>query len=184
MQHSNKTKVTFEILSQTLQQFIIEKNAEVRFKLRRGSKISKKAKLIINKPLIDESTGQITYTVTQPLVPTHLDLDLSGYRVIDYKESPVESKYLERIMPYDAEYSISLEFRVRFSYPGSFFIQIEYFDEDIQDVNYTQPTFINVEPVIVLREDYLKCKQLSIITVLSRCLGQIPRWESVLSNIS
>lgn len=27
------------------------------------------------------------------------------------------------------------------------------------------------------------CKQLSIITVLSRCLGQLERWEEVLANI-
>ena len=44
--------------------------------------------------------------------------------------------------------------------------------------------YINVEPLMVLRTEYVKCKELSIITVLSRCLGSIDRWEQVLANIS
>jgi len=63
------------------------------------------------------------------MVPTGVDVELGEYRLIDYKNSPVESKYLERVEPYNEVLTVNVEFRVRFPYSGSFFVQIEYQDE-------------------------------------------------------
>lgn len=60
------------------------------------------------------------------MVPTGVDAELGDYRIIDYRESPVESKYLERVNPYNEVDTVNIEFRVRFPYSGSFFVQIEY----------------------------------------------------------
>ena len=45
------------------------------------------------------------------------------------------------------------------------------------------PSYINVEPLMRIDSATLKCKELSICTVLSRCLGPIQRWPQVLANL-
>lgn len=40
---------------------------------------------------------------------------------------------------------------VHFPQAGSFFLQLEYLDVSTNSLNYTQPIYVNVEPVIVLR---------------------------------
>ncbi len=58
---------------------------------------------------------------------------------------------------------------------------------------YSKPSYINVEPELRIKgangvgeeiEEGVKCKELSICTVLSRCLGPVERWESVLAPLS
>ena len=56
-------------------------------------------------------------------------------------------------------------------------------------MRYTKPSYINVEPVLSLSRagnggPTLKCKELSICTVVSRCLGPIDRWSKVLAPLS
>jgi len=63
---------------------------------------------------------------------------------------------------------VNIEFRVAFPHAGSFFVQLEYHDSVINDRNFTDPIFINVEPLLVLRGKTIRCKELSIMTVLSR----------------
>ena len=58
-----------------------------------------------------------------------------------------------------------LEFIVKFKYSGSFFVQIEYMDKDINASNYTEAQYINVEPIMILRGEEVRCKELSIISV-------------------
>ena len=51
---------------------------------------------------------------------------------------------------------------------GSFFVQLDYFDEDIKDRNFTLPIYINVEPVLILRNEKVRVKEISMLTVISR----------------
>lgn len=77
-----------------------------------------------------------------------------------------------------------MEFRVQFPYAGSFFVQLEYLDLESHSLKYTPPQYINVEPLLSLptNTNPIKTKQLSILTVLSRCLGPIDRWGEVLDH--
>ena len=53
--------------------------------------------------------------------------------------------------------------------------------------NYTLPSYINVEPVLAHKQKPNKtvmCKELSLISVVSRCLGPIERWSKVLNPLS
>ena len=80
---------------------------------------------------------------------------------------------------------MNLEFRVDFPEAGSFFIQVEYFDKDLEQRNYTDPIYINVEPVMLIRDKPVRVKELSIITVLSRCMGSIEQyWDPMFNNIA
>lgn len=50
----------------------------------------------------------------------------------------------------DEEGRVNLEFRVRFQEAGSFFVQLEYYDPALEARNYTEPLYINVEPIMVI----------------------------------
>ena len=70
-----------------------------------------------------------------------------------------------------------LEYRVHFGESGSFFVQIAYADEiDASITRYTPPQYINVEPVMALGGKEVRCKELSLMTVMSRCVGKMTRW--------
>ena len=72
-----------------------------------------------------------------------------------------------------------------FKEAGTFFVQLEYFDMSHNAINYTEPVYINVEPVLVVRNQKVRVKELSIMTVLARCLGPLEtRWEQMYDNIS
>jgi hypothetical protein len=102
-----------------------------------------------------------------------------------YRGSKLENRYLLRINPSNRDLSVNLEFRVHFPDAGSFFIQIEYFDKDLEQRNYTDPIYINVEPVMLIRDKPVRVKELSIITVLSRCMGSIEQfWDPMFNNIA
>jgi glycogen debranching enzyme len=102
-----------------------------------------------------------------------------------YRGSKLENRYLLRINPSNRDLSVNLEFRVHFPEAGSFFIQIEYFDKDLEQRNYTDPIYINVEPVMLIRDKPVRVKELSIITVLSRCMGSIEQfWDPMFNNIA
>jgi len=84
------------------------------------------------------------------------------------------------VAPCEEAGRVNLEFRVRFMEAGPFFVQLDFYDPVINGRNFTEPLYINVEPVLVINErnTALRCKDLSILTVLSRCLGPIhSRWE-------
>jgi len=44
--------------------------------------------------------------------------------------------------------------------------------------------YINVEPVMSLMGQEVRCKELSLMTVMTRCLGKMSRWQEVLQNAS
>jgi len=48
---------------------------------------------------------------------------------------------------------------------------------------YTKPIWINVEPVMFTPAKQIRCKEISLITVMSRCLGKMERWPDLLKNI-
>lgn len=48
--------------------------------------------------------------------------------------------------------------------------------------NYTKPMYINVDPQLTINGEKIECKQLSLLTVMSRQLGKIQRWPQVLQN--
>ena len=104
---------------------------------------------------------------------------------LSYKGSKLENRYLLRIKPSNRDLSVNLEFRVHFPEAGSFFIQFEYFDKDLEQRNYTDPIYINVEPVMLIRDKQVRVKELSILTVLSRCMGSIEQfWDTMFNNIA
>jgi hypothetical protein len=102
-----------------------------------------------------------------------------------YTGSRLENRYLERIEPHNKDMSVNLEFRVHFAEAGSFFIQLEYTDLILGEKNFTDPIYINVEPILILRNEPVKVKELSVLTVLSRCMGPIEdHWENLYKNFS
>lgn len=75
-----------------------------------------------------------------------------------FSGSELDTEYLERVDPYNAapeggssSSSLNLEYRVLFRETGSFFVQIEYFDSEIGETNYTEAQYINVEPIMVVQ---------------------------------
>jgi len=86
------------------------------------------------------------------------------------------------------------EYRVSFEESGSFFVQIEYSSQDSatgNQVAYSKPSYLNVEPILSFKRDdvhldsqQIHCKELSIMSVLSRCLGSVDRWVDVLKPVS
>ena len=51
--------------------------------------------LLVNKPLVDASTGALTFTVTQPRVPLTTDLEDEKH----YRGGKLDYEYLERVPP-------------------------------------------------------------------------------------
>jgi glycogen debranching enzyme len=73
---------------------------------------------------------------------------------------------------------------VLFDVSGSFFVQIVYEDERPGGgVAYSSPQYINVEPVMTANSRLIRGKELSLLTVMSRCLGKMSRWPAVLRNV-
>jgi hypothetical protein len=104
---------------------------------------------------------------------------------LTYNGSRLENRYLVRVEPHNKDLSVNLEFRVHFPEAGSFFIQIEYFDVVLQERNYTEAVYINVEPIMILRDKKVRVKELSILTVLSRQMGSIEEhWDPLFNNIA
>ena len=75
-----------------------------------------------------------------------------------------------------------LEFRVFFEISGSFFVQIVYQDSQGQ-AQFTDPQYVNVEPVMTANNQEVRGKELSVLTVMSRCLGKLSRWPAILKNV-
>ncbi len=71
------------------------------------------------------------------------DVSEEEFKQYQMDGSQLDSLYCERIYPAGNEgitaISSVLEFRVMFKYSGSFFVQIEYFDEETQQNNFTDP---------------------------------------------
>ena len=110
---------------------------------------------------------------------------------------PVSTTYLARVSPnrfmtgQRAPAQTYYEFTVDFPTAGSFFVQLEYGKRDQRGqatagLRYTRPAYINVEPLLSLDpgRPSIKCKELSICTVLSRSLGALERWPSVLASLA
>ena len=116
------------------QQFIIPIDSEVRFQVDRGTKISRQARLLINKPK-RYASGQVEYTITQPLENDDDQLDA---QILEGSE--LDADYLEMVEPDPEASEYLLEYRVHFGESGSFFVQIAYVDEiDASITRYTPP---------------------------------------------
>ena len=94
-----------------------------------------------------------------------------------YIGSDLDQDYLEMVEPHGASSVYLLEFRVYFKESGSFFVQVAHDDElDSSLTKYTAAQYINVEPEMRLPGRAVRCKELSLLTVMSRCLGKLSRW--------
>jgi hypothetical protein len=71
---------------------------------------------------------------------------------------------------------------VLFDVSGSFFVQIEY-EAPAGGVAFSDPQYINVEPIMRANTRTIRGKELSLLTVMSRCLGKMSRWPAVLRNV-
>lgn len=85
----------------------------MRFQLDYGTKISKKALLLVNLPR-QLQDGSLLYTITQPLS------EESNFS--EFKGSSLPTDYLEVIEPHPSSSTYMLEFRVFFEVSGSFFV--------------------------------------------------------------
>jgi hypothetical protein len=104
-------------------------------------------------------------------------------RKILYLGSELEKNYLEKLSPIPDK--LNLEWVINFPFAGTFFIQFEYIDENTGNLNYTEPFYINVEPLLTLRGEPYRPKELRILTVISRCMGPLgSHWEGVYDNAS
>jgi len=52
-------------------------------------------------------------------------------RKLTYNGSKLDNRYLERVEAHNKDLSVNLEFRIHFPEAGSFFIQLEYFDQEL-----------------------------------------------------
>lgn len=156
-------------------QFIIPVDSEVRFHLDYGTKVSRGARLVVNKPK-KLPNGELSYTITQPLVAGE------ATKTDQWKGSELDERYLEVIDAHPASSEYMFEFRVLFDVSGSFFVQIVY-EDDKGQVAYSPPQYINVEPVMVANNQEIRGKELSVLTVMSRCLGKMSKWPKVINNI-
>jgi hypothetical protein len=158
-------------------QFIIPVGAEVRFQIDLGTAISRNAKLLVNKPK-KLASGELEYTITQPLKNRVASEEEEGSERAAYIGSDLDQDYLEMVEPHRASSVYLLEFRVHFKESGSFFVQVAYDDElDSSLTKYTAAQYINVEPEMRLAGRAVRCKELSLLTVMSRCLGKLTRWS-------
>jgi hypothetical protein len=119
--------------------------------------------LLVNKPL-RKADGSAEYTVTNPF-------SIEGVQQ-GWEGSELNSTYIEEIRADNSRFT--LEFRVPFYESGSFFVQLRYTcDQDPSAKRYCKPNFINVEPTLYRG---LSCKEISLMTVMSRQLGPLSRW--------
>jgi hypothetical protein len=119
--------------------------------------------------------------IVKPYINTEDEIDAK----LLYHGSKLENKYLEIVEAYNRDFSVNLEFRIFFPEAGTFFIQLDYFDEDLKDRNFTVPIYINVDPILTIRREKLRVKELSMLTVISRQMGSLDdHWEQMYDNIS
>ncbi len=160
--------------------------------IRKGHKFSNNPVLLINQPIESESSDSIEYTATQPRRVgsnnEQEEISEQDFKRQSLSGSKLNSHYLDKVYPGGnaggGPMSSVIEFLVNFKYSGSFFVQIEYYDELAQSNVVTEPQYLNVEPIMLIGNKEVRCKELSIISVLSRQLGHFSRWEKVISNIA
>ena len=122
-----------------------------------------------------------TDLIMKPYLTTEDEVDAKVF----YRGSQLEAVYLERVEAYNSEFSVNLEYRIIFPEAGSFFVQIEYYDMELKDRNFTEPIYINVEPVLILRNEKTRVKELRMLTVITRQMGALDdHWEAMYNNIS
>jgi hypothetical protein len=122
-----------------------------------------------------------TDLIMKPYLTTEDEVDAKVF----YRGSQLEAVYLERVEAYNSEFSVNLEYRIIFPEAGSFFVQIEYYDMELKDRNFTDPIYINVEPVLILRNEKIRVKELRMLTVITRQMGALDdHWEAMYNNIS
>ncbi len=122
-----------------------------------------------------------TDLIMKPYLTTEDEVDAKVF----YRGSQLEAVYLERVEAYNSEFSVNLEYRIIFPEAGSFFVQIEYYDMELKDRNFTEPIYINVEPVLILRNEKIRVKELRMLTVITRQMGALDdHWEAMYNNIS
>lgn len=122
-----------------------------------------------------------TDLIMKPYLTTEDEVDAKVF----YRGSQLEAVYLERVEAYNSEFSVNLEYRIIFPEAGSFFVQIEYYDMELKDRNFTDPIYINVEPVLILRNEKIRVKELRMLTVITRQMGALDdHWEAMYDNIS
>ena len=122
-----------------------------------------------------------TELIMKPYLTTEDEVDAKVF----YRGSQLEAVYLERVEAYNSEFSVNLEYRIIFPEAGSFFVQIEYYDMELKDRNFTDPIYINVEPVLILRNEKIRVKELRMLTVITRQMGALDdHWEAMYNNIS
>ena len=124
------------------------------------------ATLIMNLPY--QENGEAFYTMAEPFT------DWS-----DSKVEEIKNKYGNEYDSYFAEFDPQINdlggqnYDVTLNYPGVFFFQFRYSSN-----LYTDPQYIQVDPDLQNDHTNLNINSLRIMTVLSRWLGKLERWES------
>ena len=153
--------------------------SELQFRLRKGTKFARKPTLLVNLPEPHSAGGAPRYTAAEPF-------NLDGSKPEQGSGWDLRTDFYARFSPKEKKQEALvtfLTFEVVFEYPGSFFVQIEYEGEDGARLC-SVPSYINVEPVLKAGGEAMRCKELSIMTVISRCLGKVDNWKKVLAPLS
>mmetsp|Transcript_17973 Transcript_17973/g.12991 ORF Transcript_17973/g.12991 Transcript_17973/m.12991 type:complete len:103 (+) Transcript_17973:263-571(+) len=93
------------------------------------------------------------------------------------KKVDEENETLEEVSVQEVSKMGTRTFVLNMKYPGSFFFQVEY--ATTYEKRYSEPSYIFVEPRFEIpgNPDPISINQLSILTVLSRSLGPLNRWD-------
>jgi glycogen debranching enzyme len=142
------------------------------FHISAGAPIANKVHLLVNQPKL--GTGKFGRRSSMALL--RLKKRSSS--------SAIQERLREHLVHIDPlpQPSGAIEFVVEFSYSGSFFYQIEYFDKKLERMNFTEPDWIVVHPRLETPNKTLKAESLTMQTVYPRCLGKVKNWPKVIDS--
>ena len=125
------------------------------------------ATMIINLPFANED-GSVIYTIVNPFKSTKGSK--KSEKVEEIKDDNIMNTYYVEVEPETNKIGTQ-KFYVTLNYPGVFFFQFKYGDNQ-----YTDPQWIQVDPNLLWGEQAMNVNWLRILTVLSRSLGKMERW--------
>lgn len=142
------------------------------FHINAGASIASEAHLLVNQPI--KGIGKLSRR-------SSTTLNKLKKRSSSSKIQEALKEHLVNIDPLP-QAAGGIEFLVEFPYSGSFFYQIEYFDKKLERMNFTEPDWIVVHPILETPNKTLKAESLIMQTVFSRCLGKVKDWPKVMES--
>lgn len=152
--------------------FYVKSETKIRVILPPGSLDGNNATLVMNLPF--EKDNDAFYTMTEPFV-SGTDEDPKVEEIVNKYGNEYDNYYAEFIA--DKNKIGTMYFEVHLMYPGVFFFQFKY-----NGNQYTTPQYIQVDPDIKINGEPSNINSLRILTVLSRSLGKLERWQEFVTR--